>query len=351
MEGRSLFEITRKLMIISGMSRPKLQETSHFSNALYLAYSLFVQVLFGTHLLSYVINFYLLYSQNFDDTIENLSRMIYVLLIMVKVILCQSSGLLELIEIASSEEVNLHLAGDISMLVIYEYHRKQFYKILSTIVSYTATLFFKLSIEGIQQSFKLHKSVNGTVEKSLPLSMWFPFDENRYHALALTYQIVELFWTALFTTTVYAVSNSLAIFLRAKLKIFQHQLRNFRANAPSDGNELKMLCIEHKAIISWSRRFNSSFSWLILLEYSLTSLLLATVLVQIDESLKLAEALYESRWYDLNKRIKSILYFMMLKCQSPLGITVGPFGMLTTDDAKSRLKLAYSFLSIMSGRS
>ncbi|XP_060535514.1 odorant receptor 30a-like [Cylas formicarius] len=385
MKGRRLFEMTKKLMIISGMWRSKLMEGSHLTKTLYLAYSILVQFLYATHLLSYIINFYLLYSENFDDTIENISKMLYVMLILVKVILCQSRGLMELVEIAGSEEVSLENSGDVSMRMIYGYHRKQFYKIMYTIVSYTVTLFFKLSILGIQNSYrsnKLYKHVNETVGKPLPLSMWFPFDENRYHYLALTYQVVQLFWTALFTVTVYAVSNSLAIFLRAKLKIFQHQLRNLNSNPPDDENELKMLCLEHKAIISWSGRLNSSFSWLILLEYSLTSLMLATVLVQIHEgndeifhmvyfflifcqllnicwnaneikceSLELAGALYESRWYDLNQRVKNLLKFMMLKCQSPLGVNVGPFGILTTDDANSRLKLAYSFLSIMTGRS
>ncbi|XP_060535512.1 uncharacterized protein LOC132707622 isoform X2 [Cylas formicarius] len=364
MKGTGLFDITRTLMIISGAWRSGLPKVSKLLNVFYVGYSAVIQFSYFLYFLCYAVNFYFLYFEDFDKAIENLSGNTFVLLLVAKVLLCQKNRLISTLKQAHREELDVYREEDRSVREIYEHHLKYFYKLIFTIASYNGIVLLKLYIVGIGGSYqfrKIHRHDNVTLEKPLPLPLWYPFDHNRFHVVALTFQLVALVWSALFNTMVYAVSNSLAIFLRGKIKIFQYRLRNFDrcnlyVNRDDSGSLLevclfKKLCREHQMLIRMTRCLNASFRSLFLLEYSLTSLLMGAVLVQIHKSLELVPALYESNWCERSNQVKTMIKFMMLKCQRPLVLSVGPFGPLTMDDAVSRLKLAYSFLSIMSGRS
>ncbi|XP_060522083.1 odorant receptor 30a-like [Cylas formicarius] len=67
----------------------------------------------------------------------------------------------------------------------------------------------------------------------------------------------------------------------------------------------------------------------------------------IVESVDLANSLYESNWYHQSKSTKLILRVMMMRCQKPLRLIIGFFGPMDLEAGVSRLKLGYSYTTIV----
>nr|QXE93223.1 odorant receptor 44 [Eucryptorrhynchus scrobiculatus] len=65
------------------------------------------------------------------------------------------------------------------------------------------------------------------------------------------------------------------------------------------------------------------------------------------ESEAIADAVYESKWYLLNKEANQLTQIMIARAQRPLLMTIGPFGPMTTNSVLMVLKAAYSYVSIM----
>lgn len=49
------------------------------------------------------------------------------------------------------------------------------------------------------------------------------------------------------------------------------------------------------------------------------------------QSLAVANAAYNSLWYNENKNVKAMLQIMIIRTQRPLTMTIGPFSPMTTD--------------------
>ncbi|CAG9772714.1 unnamed protein product [Ceutorhynchus assimilis] len=60
-----------------------------------------------------------------------------------------------------------------------------------------------------------------------------------------------------------------------------------------------------------------------------------------------ADALFESKWYLLNKEAKQLTQIMIARARRPLTMTIGRFGPMTTNSALLVIKAAYSYVSIM----
>ncbi|XP_060525201.1 odorant receptor 49b-like [Cylas formicarius] len=67
----------------------------------------------------------------------------------------------------------------------------------------------------------------------------------------------------------------------------------------------------------------------------------------IIQSAELAAALFESDWYNCDSKTKVIVHIMMMRCQKPLCLRNGSFGVMDLEVGVSRLKLAYSYTSLM----
>ncbi|XP_050296986.1 odorant receptor Or2-like isoform X3 [Anthonomus grandis grandis] len=66
-----------------------------------------------------------------------------------------------------------------------------------------------------------------------------------------------------------------------------------------------------------------------------------------NESLAIADAAYNSLWYNENKNVKVMLKILMMRAQKPLTMDNGPFGPMTTNTIVSTLKAAYSYATLM----
>ncbi|VEN51609.1 unnamed protein product [Callosobruchus maculatus] len=52
-----------------------------------------------------------------------------------------------------------------------------------------------------------------------------------------------------------------------------------------------------------------------------------------EQSSEISSAVYESDWYNMDKRVKKCLTIIMMRAQRPLTLSVGPFFTLTNDTA------------------
>ncbi|XP_060530227.1 odorant receptor 49b-like [Cylas formicarius] len=68
------------------------------------------------------------------------------------------------------------------------------------------------------------------------------------------------------------------------------------------------------------------------------------------QSTELSQTLYESKWVDQNETIKACMQIMVARCLRPLSLTIGPFGSINLDVAISRIKLAYTCVSVITGK-
>ncbi|XP_060525188.1 odorant receptor 43a-like [Cylas formicarius] len=67
----------------------------------------------------------------------------------------------------------------------------------------------------------------------------------------------------------------------------------------------------------------------------------------ILQSMELAKALFNRDWYNQNRHAKILIHVMMMRCQKPLSLRIGWLGVMDLDAGISRLKLGYSYTSIM----
>ncbi|XP_060535246.1 odorant receptor 67c-like [Cylas formicarius] len=385
---RELFKTTKLLMVFSGLWRLELSNSRRFVRSAYKIYSLSLQVFFNSVIISFVLEFCRLVSNDINTAIKILSRLIYVALLTMKLTLCQSKSMRKLLSIALQDESDIYRQHDSEIRRIYTKHVKYCNKITTAITICSFVLDIYLTEIGIEKSYKFsHNTANSSLERPLPSPLWYPFDRNKFHVCALTYQIIETFLTAIYSGSVQGVSNTVTIFFRAQLQILQHQLRHFDRFefAQSDGeigNHLRILVQKHQDLIKWFDQLNQLFKKILLLEYSVSSMLMAAVLIQIFQgedvmfngiyfcfifgqltilswnaneikiqSSELSQSLYESRWFECRQAEKMVIRIMMMRCQKPLTLTIGSFGAMTADVALSRIKLAYSYVSLVSGGS
>ncbi|XP_060530436.1 odorant receptor Or2-like [Cylas formicarius] len=251
------------------------------------------------------------------------------------------------------------------------------------------TYMVEIGIDRSYSFYKANKHRNETLNKPFLMPLWYPFDKNKYYSWAFCYEVAMVFVTALYTSSVYAFINSIIIFARAQVKILQHSFSNFDNYAVKIKREnsddiilvtLKAFVMKHHKLINWLDELDNSLNVLLLLEYSITSVTLAAITIQIyagrdslyqglyltliflqllilawnadeikEQSSNLADALYSSNWYEQTQKVKVFIHIMMVRCQKPLTLSIGPFGAMTANAALSRAKLAYSYVSLMSG--
>ncbi|XP_019867275.2 odorant receptor Or2 [Aethina tumida] len=63
------------------------------------------------------------------------------------------------------------------------------------------------------------------------------------------------------------------------------------------------------------------------------------------ESLKLSDAIYDSKWNDFDKKCTNLLRLTLRVSQRPLLITIGPFGEMSLQPAIKIFKGAYSIVT------
>ncbi|XP_060533084.1 odorant receptor 49b-like isoform X3 [Cylas formicarius] len=322
---------------------------------IYVIYSRILQMICLSLTVPMAIHIPSMLQTNTTAAIDITSKLLYCVLLFAKVVSYPYISE-ELLPQALCFERTLYSEGDSVALAIYAKHVRYCHGLSNffyTSTIFTGTAFCGFGIFNSYQFHRLHESANVTLKKPLPLMQWYPFDENRYHVWALAQQVVSI--------TVCA------------MRFDEHSCET---GPLAEG--LKSLGIKHQNLIRYINRVNEAFKATVFLEYAVISVILGLVLLQViagmdaslngtfmfvvssqllllawtaDEivvqSMKLATALFESNWYVHDTELVGSIKFMIARCQKPLSIDIGPFGRMSILSAMSRLKLAYSYSSVM----
>ncbi|XP_060517931.1 odorant receptor 30a-like isoform X1 [Cylas formicarius] len=387
---KEMFYYTRVIMILCGIWRLEIHKAPVTLKDIYPLYSAVVQIwnaltpiLLGANLPT------LFRSNNVAVAYETLTSFLYSAVLTLKISMCQMGILPKLIKLALDKERHLYskLRGcNPALQQIYEEH--VFYcnkltKIFYLTVAGGTVFHLEFGIVDGYNFSKSQKHSNVTLSKPLPLHFWYPVDENKYYTWMLVDQLLKIALTAFYIAGFQSFSTSLFIFLRAQLKILQENFRNFHELEPWESSafwSLRTVCLKHQEFIGYVEDLNKWIKPIILIEYGTSSVMCAGLLFQIIaevnvafnvvfvfilwgqlmllawncnevliESANLAKALYESEWYEQDARTKVLIYTMILRCQKPLTLNIGPFGPMTADAALSRIKMAYSYTTLMTG--
>nr|QXE93194.1 odorant receptor 13 [Eucryptorrhynchus scrobiculatus] len=389
---KRLFKLVRFMLIISGLWPLEIHNVSKYKQILYEIYYVVAHMIYLTSPFAFGGALISDYGTKEAQALEDFSRMLFVILIIFKLKIIRSTKMKNMINMVTSEEMNIIKSKDRIIRNIYQFHVNYCTKMVFCIIVFLYAAGLINMFNGFLELYKWDRAMqftNETTTKPHIIPFWFPFDEDKHYILAVTYQIVHIYQTLAINGAVQALINSVMVFLRANLKILQHRIRNFdkfdiedvhvtnRANYAE--KNLNEIVLRHQKLIHWVKDLNESFRNILLLEYSVTSLQLATTLIQIIElvhipfngtfflhcflqlfgiawnaneillesSIGLSEALYESNWYNHKKKISFPIYFMMMRCQKPLEMRIGPLGTMDLNAAVSRAKLAYTCLSVL----
>ncbi|XP_060533345.1 odorant receptor 49b-like isoform X3 [Cylas formicarius] len=371
-------------MTLAGIWKLDLPVPFEWISQVYPIYSVVVHIVYASLPLLLTMNFpYLLENDPIEAT-ESLSKILYCVPLIVKLFSFQSENSKYLIIGANAEEARLYQNADNFVKSIHEMHVLYCNRLNKLILMSVAFAGFLLCELGIVDSYKFHKLVKNESKimvKPLPLPFWYPFNENKYHVWVLTEQLLTIVWCAISIVSVHTFSNSVFIYTRGQLKILQSHFSNFHKNIVDGGNGvvgLKELCVKHQNLIAYLNIANQTLKTVVFLEYGISSIMLATALLQViagknvitnvvhvsviisqllllawssdeivTQSLQLAPALYQSKWYECDRESRILIRIMLMRCQKPLSIDIGSFGPMTVRSAMSRLKLAYSYTSVM----
>ncbi|XP_060530428.1 odorant receptor 30a-like [Cylas formicarius] len=322
-------------------------------------------------------------------TMDTISKAIFSSIVVLKARMCQTTTIVHLISAVLKEEQRIYCNKMSQELKIYTKHAGFCNKLAFFLVISISTAGGYVLVLGYVQIFKYYASSqlanhgNVTIEKPTILNFWYPFNLHEYYIWTVVDETLASVYAMIWSAAVNIFINSIMIFLRAQLITLQHNFIHFHQGSnlrETPFESLKTLSVRHQHIIQYVERFNESLKYVLLLEFTIASVMLATALFQtfagrdvafncafiimsssqiiilawnsdeiLTQSLKLADALYESSWYEQIRETKILIHTMLLRCQKPLTLSIGPLGPLTVDVAASRFKLAYTYASVITG--
>uniref|UniRef100_M3V894 Odorant receptor 43 n=1 Tax=Ips typographus TaxID=55986 RepID=M3V894_IPSTY len=318
-----------------------------------------------------------------DAALALMKNITFVAVVVFKTVVVQSDAIVKLVKAASVEEEKIRNLTDQAIRKIYKSNVDYCNRVTKVIITYlygSGTIYV---LDGLYKSYTYyenHPNVKPEDPKPHTVLFWFPFDHNRYYKIAIAYESFHIFQTLNYNGVAQSVVSSVMVFLKIELKVLQHHIRAIQGGSRDYQKVLIKCAIKHQQIIQWVNDFNNNFRFIILFEYSMISLTLATILIDIlqgtkicfnatffalnftqlfvlawnanqisdESSISISDALYACSWYEFDKTTQDFVLFMTLRCKKPLNISNGPFGYINMDAALSRVKLAYTVVSVLS---
>ncbi|XP_060517873.1 odorant receptor 45b-like isoform X2 [Cylas formicarius] len=385
-----MFYAAKIVMIVSGIWRLELPTESIFWKTFYRMYSAASKILLSTTVFALLAKFPELLEKDALAAMEIASLALACGVVLVKTMACQSPRNLLLIRTARQEEDQLYIHTNKISEGVYSRHIDYCRKLALIIAIVFLATTFALIAQGVEKNYALVKThQNITVERPLIFLCWYPFRTENYHSYVLVDQAIRVLNAGTCNLSVNIFIETVLLFLRAQLIILQEQFRTFHkgidetpiVNAGQVNHQvIKRLCISHQKLIYYLASFNDSLKFIMLLEYVASSLIIASSILEVFgghnvpfnagfvmtnfgglmflswncneimvQSAELATALYESKWHEQDKQSNALLQIMLIRSQKPLAITIGPFGPMTVDAGMSRVRLAYSYTTVLGG--
>ncbi|XP_060524714.1 odorant receptor 30a-like isoform X2 [Cylas formicarius] len=372
-------------MLVAGIWRVEVDEFSTIKKKIYSIYSVIIQIICTSPIVSATLYVPMLFNINrVADAISNIGIVVFFGMVIAKMMMCQTKPIINLLEVALRTEFRMGLV-DAEVEAIYESHINLDNGFITLLFAWAILMGLCVASFGDVNCYMYFKQNSNVTEKPVLVNYWYPFDINKHYAVIMIDQNIRPTVASLCVFVVNSFVNCIIIFVRLQLKLLQHSFRNFdklclESGQSEGGNVLMMLCVEHQKLIEYVQDLNESFKTITLLEYMVSSVSFAAQIFQITagvrpylatiilcytilqlfifawssneviiQSEELARALFESDWFVQDVRTQALVHIMMLRCQKPLSLKIARFGVMDLDVAISRLKLAYSYASLISG--
>ncbi|XP_066143262.1 odorant receptor 10-like [Euwallacea fornicatus] len=387
-----MFSSTKWLMMASGTWKLDLPQNLRLPYKIYefLTRSIFVWT-FVTINVCFVQNIGI----DYDKAMTILAIAVNITCCAIKLLICMGRKTVLLINIAFKD--NFEGNGDgrkVSRILRKHYRQVRNFNLFT--FTYTYIMAFLFSVYGGFMEYHNFQTShpNATEKPEYLIIMWTPFDAQKHFELVLTIQMLVCVSAGAGNCSSMTLFNTLMVYVVVKLRILQHKFKNFnvyfvetangfvRAKMPPEEAErnLKQLIREHQNLIRFVRDLDDRIKNGILIEYTFTSLMLASMLLQIlngyrlilycpyfvlltfqlfllsynaeeisYQSSEIGKKIYESDWYFHGADVKWLILMILMRSRRELCLNIGPFGPNSLKAAVSRLKLGYSYTSLISG--
>ncbi|XP_076263492.1 putative odorant receptor 92a [Rhynchophorus ferrugineus] len=385
-DNERLIKITKWFMILTGFWIKPLN-VGPTMKKIYSAYIVAVRIGLVSLWLLLAIELFRLIIQKYELEIvmSTIGVLIGVTKIQIKFIIFIKNKVVDLYEVVIENESKIWRSNNKEIKELYTKNviicrYFMFVQMLGTAFAVTS-----LTITGIlgnNDLIKYNHLHNTSLESHFIFQIYFPV--NKLDHLVSFYLLMVMYvWCAfIFNNASHMIVTNLLLFCSTRLAVLQIKMRNVvRDRNPEEYNQmLKKLIVEHVSIIQFISTLNSRNKYLLMLEFVLSSLDVASAASNVtktktsdlswytvffllltaqiflltwnaneikEQSLAIADSIFTSDWYLLDKDNLKLIQLIIIRAQKPLVVTIGPFAPMTTTSALLMFKAAYSYISIM----
>nr|QXE93238.1 odorant receptor 12 [Eucryptorrhynchus brandti] len=214
--------------------------------------------------------------------------------------------------------------------------------------------------------------------------LYLPFKKRDHYYFIIFANIFTAVVSVVLNAAIQTTFFGLIAYASIRLRVIQIGLEKLYAGPKTVKDTeriLKGFLQEHQDSIRFIEELNEATKNVLLMSFLLNSIKVAAVLFQImavrklavlafpifysfmlisevfclgwmcnevkDQSLAIADAAYNTLWYNESKSVKLMLQIMIMRAQKPLTMTIGPFSPMSTDTIVTTLKAAYSYTTVM----
>ncbi|XP_060534039.1 odorant receptor 49b-like isoform X3 [Cylas formicarius] len=352
----------------------------------YAVYSDMVKIYFPMFLVSLCMEFTLSTVSN-NNVEKKFSQLIYVislLIVGVAATLYQGKDFKEIITYIIKDEKDIRYSVDVEIKRCHLGRVRFCSKACWAITIMTCGVGISICLENFWRRFEVdqyNKHQNVSMEKPFAYDLYYYHLDKETHAgVLLILNDFSVVINGLLVASTKIVFFSCIIYPASILKRLQIRFERWKGDGDCFSETLKDLVLQHQNVIRFITKLNGSIKYLIFMEFLLNSLNIAAVSIQFItfektmlaspilffgilftqtfvlgwsaneikvQSLMLADALYRSPWYEQNETVKKMVLTMIMRAQTPLVLTIGPFDAMTTQSALAIMKGSYSYVSVM----
>ncbi|XP_060534036.1 odorant receptor 46a-like isoform X1 [Cylas formicarius] len=376
---------SRFCMIIAGIWPLALPTHKLLLRSAYSLYSGLLKLYFPMFLVSLCVEFGIktIDGKNVDQIFSQLIYVIALVSVGIAALLYQRRDFREIIRYVMKDDMVVYLEEE----EIRRCHLEQVRfcsKACMAITILTIGAGTSICLENFWRRFEvgqLNKRQNESVEKPFPYDLYYySVDKDKHAGILLIVNDIAVIVNGLLVASTKIVFFSCVIYPASILKRLQIRFERWKGDGGCLLVVLRELVRQHQTVIWFITKLNGSIKYLIFMEFLLNSLNIAAVSIQFItfektmlaspilffgilftqtfvlgwsaneikvQSLMLADALYRSPWYEQNETVKKMVLTMIMRAQTPLVLTIGPFDAMTTQSALAIMKGSYSYVSVM----
>ncbi|XP_066251434.1 odorant receptor 10-like [Euwallacea similis] len=376
-----------KLFLIAGGFWPFKITDNPIRAKFYRIYCKFQTTTYVTYIVSLLLNIMVLVMNNEDGTRIFAAINVFVMLFesCVKIVIFQVKKIPDMFEHVMRNERYVNESNDQEIEFCYKdqvnYARKvnitQFVVTVFSAIPFTA---FPLREALLSQDFSEYKN------KPFMHDLWYPFRRENHMYWVIFINVLMITQGTCFNTATQSTFINLMMYANSRFKILNIKLRKFDRIAREEENgdvlgTVKKLIVEHQELIRFVNSLNDRTKYVMLMEFVLNALSLASGLLQLVvittlpqlyvvftiiimqlsqifilawsaneitvEALKVADAANASNWQDQSSEMKQLFLMVIMRAQVPIALTAGDFFEMSTNTAVTTVKAAYTYLSVM----